>query len=157
MSIPRILFVCLGNICRSPLAEAAFRHAAGEAGLEVYIDSAGTANYHVGEPPDPRSVAEARRHGIDISAYRGRQLSARDFHDFDYIVCMDRSNLTNIARVDPGDGKAKVTMLLDLVPGHEGREVADPWYGGQDNFRDTWDDVSRGAKALVAILKDEHS
>jgi len=157
MSTPRVLFVCLGNICRSPLAEAAFRRAAEEAGLEVQVDSAGTANYHVGEPPDPRSIEEAGRHGIDISAYRGRQLSARDFHEFDHIVGMDQSNMTNIAHVDPGDGKAKVTMMLDLVSGHEGREVADPWYGGQDNFRDTWDDVSRGAEALVAILSDGHS
>lgn len=153
MQPPAVLFVCLGNICRSPLAEAAFRHAAAEAGLETEVDSAGTAGYHVGEPPDPRSIAEARRHGIDIAHYRGRQLSTEDFHRFDWIIGMDRSNMANIARRDPGDGKARVAMLLDLVPGCEYAEVADPWYGGEDNFRDTWADVSAGAKALVALLR----
>ncbi|PZT88488.1 MAG: phosphotyrosine protein phosphatase [Citromicrobium sp.] len=153
MSKPRVLFVCLGNICRSPLAEAAFRRAAVGSWLDVEVDSAGTADYHVGEPPDERAIAEAKRHGIDISGYRGRQLAASDFREFDYIVGMDRSNMTDIARVDPGDGKAEVVMMLDIVPGHEGREVADPWYGGQDNFRDTWDDVSRGAEALLDRLR----
>lgn len=153
MSKPRVLFVCLGNICRSPLAEAAFRRAAADAGIDVEVDSAGTADYHVGEPPDERAIAEAKRHGIDISGYRGRQLAASDFREFDYIIGMDRSNMTNIARVDLCDGKAEVVMMLDIVPDHEGREVADPWYGGEDNFRDTWDDVSRGAEALVDRLR----
>ncbi|QYJ05882.1 low molecular weight protein-tyrosine-phosphatase [Qipengyuania flava] len=156
MPSAKVLFVCLGNICRSPLAEAAFREAAAHAGLDVEADSAGTANYHVGEPPDPRSVAEARVHGIDITSYRGRQLTSADFHEFDFILGMDRSNMANIARVDPGDGKAKVAMLLDLVPGQEGREVADPWYGEDDGFRATWHEVDAGARALVAALLDEH-
>ena len=152
MSKPAVLFVCLGNICRSPLAEAAFRAAARDAGLDCHVDSAGTANYHIGEPPDPRSVAEAKRHGIDISGYRGRQLAADDFRRFDWIVGMDRSNMANIAKVNPGDGKAEVVMALDLVPGREGAEVADPWYGGEDNFRDTWEDVSLASRALLARL-----
>ena len=157
MATPRILFVCLGNICRSPLAEAAFREAAREAGLEVEVDSAGTADYHVGEPPDPRSIAEAQRRGIDITGYRGRQLHARDFHAFDHILGMDRSNMANIAQVDPGDGKARVAMLLDIVPGQEGREVGDPWYGEADGFSATWNEVDAGARALLAVLLDQTS
>lgn len=153
MANQRVLFVCLGNICRSPLAEAAFRRAAADAGLEVEVDSAGTADYHVGELPDQRSIEEAQRHGIDISGYRGRQLDPQDFHEFDWILGMDRSNMANISRVDPGDGTAKVSMLMDIVPGQEGREVADPWYGGEDNFRDTWEDVSMAAEALVVLLR----
>ena len=157
MSKTKVLFVCLGNICRSPLAEAAFRKAATDARLHVEVHSAGTADYHVGESPDPRSIAEARAHDIDISTYRGRQLQARDFHEFDYILGMDRSNMANIARIDPGDGKAKTAMLLDLVPGQEGREVGDPYYGGPEGFAVTWGEVSAGAHALVAILRDENS
>ena len=154
MEKQRILFVCLGNICRSPLAEAAFRKAADDAGLSVEVDSAGTADYHVGEPPDPRSVAEAARHGIDIGHYRGRQLKVEDFDRFDWILGMDASNMANIARLQPANARARVDMLLNLVPGREGADLADPWYGGEDNFRDTWDDVSAGAAALVTLLRD---
>ncbi|MCA0911012.1 low molecular weight protein-tyrosine-phosphatase [Qipengyuania gaetbuli] len=151
-----VLFVCLGNICRSPLAEAAFRRAAQEAGLDVLVDSAGTADYHVGQPPDPRSIDEARRQGIDISGYRGRQLAAEDFHRFDFILGMDRSNMHGIAARDPGNGKARTVMLLDLVPGQKGREVGDPYYGGTDGFRVTWNEVDAGAQALVAVLLSDH-
>lgn len=150
---PAILFICLGNICRSPLAEAAFREAAARAELDVVVDSAGTADYHVGKQPDPRSIATAARHGIDISHYRGRQLSVEDFDRFDWIVGMDRSNMRDIERLGPAGSKATVAMLMDLVPGREGAEVADPWYGSEDNFTYTWEDVSRGAEALVALLR----
>lgn len=156
MSKPRVLFVCLGNICRSPLAEAALRRAAAEAGFEVDIESAGTADYHVGEAPDPRAIEEARKYGIDIKEYRGRQLRPRDFREFDYILGMDRSNMANIARIDPGDGMAKVAMLLDIVPGQKGREVADPWFGELDGFSATWKEVDAGARALLEVLIEEH-
>ena len=153
MTDPAVLFVCLGNICRSPLAEAALRHEAGLAGIPLLVDSAGTADYHVGKAPDPRSIAEAARHGIDIGGYRGRQLAREDFHRFDWIIGMDAANMRNIARVDPGDGKARVELLLDLVSGREGADVIDPWYGEADGFRDTWADVSAGAAALVRLLR----
>ena len=156
MSKPAVLFVCLGNICRSPLAEATFRRAAQEVELEVETASAGTADYHVGEPPDRRAIAEAHTRGIDISGYRGRQLKASDFKEFDYILAMDSDNLANIRRLDPGDGKARTALLLDLVPGQQGREVADPYYGGDDGFTVTFDEVEAGARALVAVLLDGH-
>ena len=91
-----------------------------------------------------------------MSGYRGRQLVAEDFHRFDYILGMDRSNMANIARVDPGDGKAKTAMLLDIVPGQKGREVADPWFGEEDGFAVTWHEVDAGARALLAVLLDEY-
>ncbi|TMM49735.1 low molecular weight protein-tyrosine-phosphatase [Qipengyuania marisflavi] len=153
MSAPSVLFVCLGNICRSPLAEAAFCDAAERAGLAAVTDSAGTADYHVGEPPDPRTVAEAQRHGIDITQYRGRQLEPADFERFAWIVGMDHANMANIERIRPADSAANVVMLLDLVAGREGQEVADPWYGEQDGFAVTWSDVSAGAAALIERLR----
>ena len=152
---PSVLFVCLGNICRSPLAEAAFRARAEEAGLDVETDSVGTAGYHIGEPPDPRSVSEAAKHGIDISGYRGRQLSADDYTRFTHILALDHSNLADIKERAPANATAKIALLLDHVPGREGAAVADPYYGGEENFADTWDDVDQTAKALVAKLSDE--
>ncbi|WP_379550079.1 low molecular weight protein-tyrosine-phosphatase [Qipengyuania sp. DGS5-3] len=153
MTKPAILFVCLGNICRSPLAEAAFRKAAEDAGLDVDVDSAGTAAYHIGSPPDPRSVATALDHGIDISGLKGRQLAAEDFTRFTHIFAMDAENLRNIRRAAPSDATAEISLLLDLIPGQEGREVDDPYYGGDDGFARTWDEVSAAAEALVERLR----
>lgn len=148
-----VLFVCLGNICRSPLAEGAFRHLAGESGVNVTVDSAGTAGYHIDEPPDPRSVAEAARHGIDISHLRGRRLVTEDFHRFDWIIGMDRANLRAIEALRPLKSAANIALLLDLVPGREGSEVADPWYGDAASFRQTWEEVWQGAQALMRQIQ----
>jgi len=152
-SRPAILFVCLGNICRSPLAEAAFRAEADRAGLDVEVDSAGTGDWHVGCPPDARARAVARRQGLDISAYRGRQVSAGDFRRFTHIFALDADNLARLRTLAPKGSSAMVGLLLDLVPGREGQPVKDPYYGGAEGFDATWDDVAAAARALVAKLK----
>lgn len=150
---PSILFVCLGNICRSPLAEAALRKAAGEAGLMIEIDSAGTGAWHVDEPPDRRAQSIARQHGIDISGYRGRQVTPRDFMRFDHIVALDNSNLGNLQTLRPNESTAILSLLLDHVPGREGEDVHDPYFGDASGFEETWKDVTVGAEALVEKLR----
>ncbi|MBV1688145.1 low molecular weight phosphotyrosine protein phosphatase [Novosphingobium sp. G106] len=153
MDKPALLFVCLGNICRSPLAEAAFREAATKAGLDAKADSAGTGDWHVGNPPDRRAQAEALRHGIDISSYRARQVSPDDFRRFTHIYALDSNNLTNLRALAPADGTAKLALLLDEVPGMAGRSVADPYFGDDAGFADTWREVSLAAEALVRELR----
>ena len=151
-SKPAVLFVCLGNICRSPLAEAAFRLRAEEAGLQCTIDSCGTAAYHVGQPPDPRSIAEAAKHGLDIGGFEGRQLANADFTNFTHIFAMDVSNLHGIEARQPAHSVAEVALLMDLLPGHRTGEVDDPYYGGDDGFSRTWNEVDSAAQALVSRL-----
>lgn len=157
MASPALLFVCLGNICRSPLAEAAFRRAATVAGLDCRVDSAGTGDWHVGNPPDPRAIAEAARHGIDISRYRARQANAQDFVAFTHILALDTQNLVDLNRiaptVSPGAISARVSLLLDHVPGRAGQSVADPYWGGPEDFAQTWADVEQAAAALVNALR----
>ena len=154
MTKPALLFVCLGNICRSPLAEAAFRLRASEAGLECEADSCGTAAYHIGSAPDPRSIATAAAQGIDIGQYQGRQLAAEDFTRFTHIFAMDHSNLADILSVAPTGSSAKIALLMDNVAGREGAAIADPYYDGEEHFGATWEDVDAAAKALVAQLQN---
>ncbi len=149
----RILFVCLGNICRSPLAEAAFRREVELAGLEVEVDSAGTGDWHIGKPPDPRAVDVAAKNGVAITNLRARQLAETDFTAFTHIFAMDHENLENIRAAMPGDATAQVSLLLDMVPGREGEAVADPYFGDDEGFALTWADVSEAAKALVWHLQ----
>ncbi|MCB2060553.1 MAG: low molecular weight protein-tyrosine-phosphatase [Novosphingobium sp.] len=144
-----VLFVCLGNICRSPLAEAAFRREAQGAGLDIAIDSAGTGDWHVGKPPDPRARAEAMRHGIDISSYRARQVNLQDFGRFSHILAADHQNLADLRAMAPPDGEAALSLLLDHVEGLEGQAVADPYFGEEDGFAETWQQVSLAAQALA--------
>jgi len=152
MATPSVLFVCLGNICRSPLAEAALRAEAEKAGVDIVVDSAGTGDWHIGSPPDPRAQAVAQRHGIDISTYAGRQVSAEDFHRFTHVFALDAENLKNLRRIRPSDGTAALRLLMDMVPGREGTGVVDPYFGDDAGFDQTWDDVTRAAKAIVADL-----
>ncbi|MEM8572064.1 MAG: low molecular weight protein-tyrosine-phosphatase [Pseudomonadota bacterium] len=150
-----VLFVCLGNICRSPLAEAAFRKLADEAGLQVEADSAGTGSWHLGDPPDPRAQATARSHGVDISGYQARQVSAGDFTRFTHIIALDHSNLHNLRAVAPQNATAELSLLLDHVDGREGQEVDDPYFGGQSGFERTWSEVVAGAEGLIGRLRTQ--
>ena len=144
-----VLFVCLGNICRSPLAEAAFRRAAERLGLEVEVDSAGTGDWHIGHPPDKRAAAVAARNGIDISHLRARQVTSEDFRRFDQIVALDSDSLRDLERLRPPDGKARLSLLLDHEEGRRGQAVADPYYGDDSHFDAAWADVCVGAEALA--------
>ena len=148
-----VLFVCMGNICRSPLAEAAFRAEAERRGLEVEVDSAGTGSWHAGEPPDSRAQAVAARNGVDIANLRARQVRPDDFHRFDHIVALDRENLAHLRAMAPPGSRARLSLLLDHVPGREGEPVADPYYGGAAHFDVAWRDVSEGAQALAEAIE----
>jgi len=150
-----VLFVCLGNICRSPMAEGAFRKAAHNAGLAIHADSVGTASYHIGEAPDPRAVAEARRHGIDISDLTGRQLELEDFDRFTHIVALDTANLAGIKARAPRNARARVLLLMDAVEGREGEPVADPYYGDEAGFAATWQQIEMAVDALVQKFATE--
>ncbi|WP_166041530.1 low molecular weight protein-tyrosine-phosphatase [Sphingosinicella sp. YJ22] len=151
-----VLFVCLGNICRSPLAEAALVAEAERIGLDLEVDSAGTGDWHLGYPPDPRSVAVAQRNGVDISHLRARQVRPEDFHVFDQIVALDLQNLANLEAMRPAGAKAELSLLMDHVPGREGQAVADPYYGEDSLFDATWREVTEGAAALARRLKEQH-
>ncbi|WP_041375727.1 low molecular weight protein-tyrosine-phosphatase [Polymorphum gilvum] len=145
-----VLFVCLGNICRSPLAEGVFRHVAGQTlpGARLTIDSAGTGAWHVGNPPDPRSIAVARRHGIDISDLRARQVTRADFERFDLILAMDGDNLDALRRAAPHATRAEIRRFLAAPP----RDVPDPYHGGPDRFAAVYRLIEEGARDLATRL-----
>ncbi|WKZ67367.1 MAG: low molecular weight protein-tyrosine-phosphatase [Flavobacteriales bacterium] len=131
----RILMVCLGNICRSPMAEGVLRHLARERGLSITTDSAGTGDYHVGEAPDHRAQAAMRRQGLDISDLRARQFTPEDFDRFDLLLAMDGDNLRNMLRLAPSPAHAaKARLIMDHAPGNPLREVPDPYFGGEEGF-----------------------
>lgn len=153
-----VLFVCLGNICRSPLAEGVFRHLVRDAGLEAHfdIDSAGTSGYHDGEPPDRRSAAVARRRGITLEG-QSRKIGAADFARFDYIVVMDADNLTEVERLaERAPEGAELRMLREFDPEAEGDlDVPDPYFGGEQGFEEVHDIVERACRGLLEHIVDE--
>ena len=156
MSKIKVLFVCLGNICRSPLAEAIFKHKVNERALADYIeaDSCGTANYHIGDQPDPRTIANARKNGVKID-HCGRQLCVDDFTKFDYILAMDKSNFNNILRLpDAGKFAAKVKMMREFDPISKGGEVPDPYYGGEQGFQEVFDILNRTMDKFLDHLEE---
>lgn len=148
----KVLFVCTGNICRSPTAEGVFRHLVEEAGLShrIAADSAGTHGYHVGEPPDPRTRQAAKARGIDLSGLRARKLVAADFTAFDHILALDHGHLAHIRRVAPPSATAAVALFLP-----DGREVPDPYYGDGAHFEEVLDLCERGARALLDRIRQE--
>lgn len=152
MSQKAVLFVCLGNICRSPMAEAALRAEAVAQGIALTIDSAGTGTWHVGKPADPRAVAEAARRGIDLSKHRARQVTEEDFRKFGHVFALDHQNLKDLQQFMPRRPLARVGLLMDVVPGRSGTAVIDPYYGDADDFAQAWDDVAEAAKVIVARL-----
>lgn len=151
----KILFVCLGNICRSPTAEGVVRHIAHTEApdLHLELDSAGTADYHIGSPPDKRSCAHAARRGYDITGLRARQVQARDFHQFDLILAMDEANLRDLQAMAPANSRARLALFLDFVPGRRGQAVPDPYYGGEPHFEEVLDLVEEAARGLIRAIR----
>lgn len=141
----KVLFVCLGNICRSPTAEAVFRRRAQEAGLNIVADSAGTSDWHIGEPPDSRAQAEAFRRGMDMSDLKARQFLSSDFIDFDLIIAMDHKNYRTINELRPANSKTPVRLFLEFSTKTTLTEVPDPYYThGFEGVFDLIDDASQG-------------
>lgn len=155
MDTAKILMVCLGNICRSPLAEGILRHKLAEAGINCEVDSAGTGNWHTGEKPHPLSQKVAKLHHIDISGQRARQFSPEDFDRFDRIYFMDRNNFADAKRMAGSRWQAhKASLLLDILPGTAVREVPDPYFGEFDGYIEVFQLIAEACDAIVDDLRN---
>ena len=154
----KVLFVCLGNICRSPTAEGVFREVVRQQGLDevVQIDSAGTHAYHIGDPPDPRAQAAALRRGVDLSTLRGRQATSRDIETFDYILAMDRQNLANLLAISPSGQDHKIRLFLEFAESRPEREVPDPYFGGSSGFDRVLDMIEEASAGLLEHIRREN-
>ncbi|HEY0942683.1 MAG TPA: low molecular weight protein-tyrosine-phosphatase [Steroidobacter sp.] len=154
-SVNRLLFVCMGNICRSPTAEGVFRQvlAAHAPDLQIEIDSAGTHGYHVGSPPDDRAIAAARRRGIDLSQLRARMIAAEDFESYDLILAMDEENLQELRRRAPAGHHHRIRLMMEFAPHAPSRHVPDPYYGGPQGFEEVLDLLEEAAQGLIAELR----
>ncbi len=149
-----ILFVCTGNICRSPTAEAIMRERAASLGLDWRIDSAGTHGYHIGDPPDSRAIRMAAYKGVDMADLRARQVTAADFDTFDWLFAMDRGHADILMRQCPPMRRAKIRLFLEDagIPGPSGFDVPDPYYGALEGFESVFDLIDRGVEGVMAAL-----
>ncbi|MHB1950937.1 MAG: low molecular weight protein-tyrosine-phosphatase [Acidiferrobacteraceae bacterium] len=156
--VVRVLFVCLGNICRSPMAEGVFRHLVQQAGLEdrIRTDSAGTHAYHVGEPPDKRACAAVRGRGIDISDLRGRRATPADLATFDYVLAMDRENLANLQAIATPDVAGKIRLFMEYASDRKMDEVPDPYFGGAAGFEQVLHMIENAAAGLLADIRSRY-
>lgn len=154
----RLLVVCLGNICRSPVAEGVLRAriAASTVAGRVELDSAGTGDWHVGEPPDRRAIANAAEHGIDIAGLRARQLAPVDFQRFDWLLCADRANLRDVRARAPAVAHARTALLLEWAGVEAQGEIPDPYTGGPAQFEHVFQLLDRAADGVIARLRQEH-
>ncbi|HTP83323.1 MAG TPA: low molecular weight protein-tyrosine-phosphatase [Alphaproteobacteria bacterium] len=155
MTVTRVLFVCTGNICRSPTAEGVFRAVVERAGLgdRIEADSAGTHGYHIGEPPDARAIAHAQRRGYDLSALRARRVAPADFERFDLILACDRGHHGLLRRLADKAQHGRIAMFLDYAPELGIQEIPDPYYGDPRNFEHVLDIVERASQGLLAALQ----
>ncbi len=154
----RVVFVCMGNICRSPTAEGVFRHLVHQANLDEHfqIDSAGTSWYHIGDPPDDRSVATALRRGVTVEG-RARAFTQADLTAFDYIIVMDRDNRDGVLALADGESAKRVKLLRELdADANDELEVPDPYYGGSQGFDNVFDIIERSCRALLEHIRAEH-
>lgn len=154
----RILFVCMGNICRSPTAHGVFQHLVDQSGYadRIHVDSAGTHAYHISEPPDHRAQQAARRRNIDLSTLRARKAIVTDFAEYDYILAMDSSNYEDLIRNCPQEYAEKVRLFMEFAPELGVREVPDPYYGGASGFEQVLDLVDSASRGLLEHLREQH-
>lgn len=154
----KVLFVCMGNICRSPTAEAVFSHYVENAGLskQIMIDSAGTIDFHTGKAPDLRAQRAAQQRGYDMSSLRARQVEQGDFYRFDYVLAMDLNNLAVLQQLAPPGSNANARLFLEYARHHSEREVPDPYYGGSGGFECVLDMVEDAAEGLLIDIRQKH-